>query len=73
MKTFNPKKHNKDRRKRPAREEPKSSYVQVTSKSKSGVVYVHFVLRKTENPKGHNRAALRGILAKDKVRKIDYN
>ena len=62
--TFNPKKNLGDRRRRPKQEEPKSTFVEIKTKSQAGVEYTHYKRVFTPAPSGYNRSALRASLAK---------
>ncbi len=68
----NKKKNSRIRRLRAKRDEPQSSLVKVITKSQGGVEYTHYKVVHKPGPIGHNRADLRAMLAKNKMRKIDY-
>lgn len=61
---FNPKKHNQDRRVRP--EDlywMPLTYKKVITKSRAGIKYIHFIIKKIRNPVGFNHNARRKLNA----------
>lgn len=66
-KAWNPKKHKEQRRKRPKVSLAKSTkYIEIKTKSRSGVEYSHYELMIPVPERGYNRQAYRVQLAKDR-------